>query len=181
MIWPIWWWRFTTWNLQTEITASRLYIYDSTWEIPQSSSTRAIRQDSWAFLKTHEQSLKRHEQNSSWKLLMRISKSSWALMRTHEFLMKTHEFLMRKKFLATFFCKGKHRREEVPQALFYHCHWPIPTFTLSVVTLILLLGGSTSIHTTRIRTWEWSKVKRRPGNKAGGDRKRVTVVWRREK
>ena len=77
------------------------------------TNTRAIRQDSWAFLKTHEQSLKSHEQNSSWKMLMRISKSSWALMRTHEDSWVPHEdswvpheVLMRKKFLATFFCKG---------------------------------------------------------------------------
>ena len=88
--------------------------HDSTWAIPQKlTSTRAIRQDSWAFLKTHEQSLKSHEQNSSWKMLMRISKSSWALMRTHEDSWVPHEdswvpheVLMRKKFLATFFCKG---------------------------------------------------------------------------
>ena len=74
-----------------------------------SSRLMSISQNSWAIAE-------KPWANSSWKLLMRISKSSWALMRTHEDSWVPHEdswvpheVLMRKKFLATFFCKGRHR------------------------------------------------------------------------
>ena len=56
------------------------------------------------FLKTHAQSLKRHEQYSPYiKMIIRISKSSSALMRTH---METCE----EKILMNFFCKGTHTK-----------------------------------------------------------------------